>query len=529
MYRWLLYFEIAGSPFRYSTESVVISSDDGELFFSQGLGDLTLGKDYFRQTSLVNISITSNEDWIGIAASSGWLPEGGIARLFWWKEGDTFEKAALWLEGEVSGMAFSQRGEPLSFSIVREGGKFDALNNQAVIDASTQPRSGGSYQIPEKSQGQFYPIIIGYPGWDETISTPRPVVPVPISQHNSSYLHFLAVANGRIDAGTVRAHNVTENYIEDLTVNRVEDLLGREYSELTTNGSMYASGTGSRGDTEWCVGFSGESGYGGGIVYKNQVLRGASDIVEYMVKTYTDVPIDTGRMNAYRGFINAFKFDTFINEQVDVFDWLEDSILKWIPGRLCESNDGIWIAPIRYDATKKNASLMLDASNREIVRVSNLASVTEEIVNEVVVEFCPNRDASTYLQRRIITDQWERTGPWYLAPDQDRRLGSLIAKASQSIYGVRSQNLQLFSVWDKATAINIGNHALRQSAFPYYRVTYRCPVDPFWKVDIGEIGTLTDEEISLDSALFLVNNVAINESDVELELILLRDDIVLPR
>lgn len=515
-FRWLVQFELNGRVWRFATTATTVVADGQAVQFAEGLEDPgPLSKILPSGEKLARITISSGDDWPAILESGRWEVEGGPVHLYWWEEGQALEDAVEWMAGQVLDVEWDEQGEPLAFSIWRPAQSWPILHPQARVDESTHPVSGGSYAVADRAMGRSYPLIIGYPGHDESSAAPRPAVPVPVADYNGILAVLLVVADQQIDATTVRAHNVSANTLADLAVSTRADLLGRTYSYVSGGGDLIA---GVLADSEWAIGFRDDGSYGGGLVSDGQVVRGLGDVFEYFLTAYTELRIDRGRLEAHRAWLNEFKVDTFINDESTVIEWLED-VIQHMPVRIVEGPEGFWLAPIRYDATRVDASLVLDASVPDINAASRVRRATDDVVNELTVGFCPNRSASAYLQTRILTAEYYRpAGYRYTTDPRIIELG--LCKESQDRYGPQPGLIELPHVWHSGTAVAIGRHYLERYARRRDVVTMTAPPG-LWRTDIGQVGLLRDPARNMSERTFIVDDVRVGEEEVELDLILL--------
>jgi len=271
-------------------------------------------------------------------------------------------------------------------------------------------------------------------------------------------------------------------------------------------------------DDELYVGFRDDATYGGGLKYRgDRLLRGAGDVLDYMLSRHYSGQVDAARVAAAQAYLNRWKIDAWIEEPVNVWDWLESEVLPLLPVEMRESPDGVYPAIIRYDVTGSDSRGSL-IGGQNAVRDSVVSYTSSDVINEVIIKYRPVRD--TWQGQRTITAQAEQVSidapntqlgtafstnqpGWYGAPDV-RVLGNQRAALSQAKYGLKSKEIKAGALWDTASAILTATWILDRYALPRRRVRYRVLEDRW---DVGDVLLLTDDEVSISEALAIVTDV----------------------
>jgi len=271
-------------------------------------------------------------------------------------------------------------------------------------------------------------------------------------------------------------------------------------------------------DDELYVGFRDDATYGGGLKYRgDRLLRGAGDVLDYMLSRHYSGQVDAARVAAAQAYLNQWKIDAWIEEPVNVWDWLESEVLPLLPVEMRESPDGVYPAIIRYDVTGSDSRGSL-IGGENAVRDSVVSYTSSDVINEVIVKYRPVRD--TWQGQRTVTAQAEQVSidapntrlgtafstnqpGWYGAPDV-RVLGNQRAALSQAKYGLKSKEIKAGALWDTASAILTATWILDRYALPRRRVRYRVLEDRW---DVGDVLLLTDDEVSISEALAIVTDV----------------------
>lgn len=507
---WLLDLEIGGHVYRFATNEVDVMDAAGRTYlYREGLSEPSVS--YGSVVGLADVSVTvevvSDVDW-PLVVQSGHALDRCPAVLRRWFDGRTLERCRVVLRGLTSAPAYGAVGEPFSISIVRsmreQTRTWPPVN--AVVDETTWPVTGGGWVSPESAQGLAYPVVIGFPGHGS--GDPIAVVPVPQAEHPA------AATGGRLvwlggDAAQVRVRQVNEGYYT-AAVSTIDDLLGRTVQSAIFDEDFVDDG-------KYFIGFSDDPSWGGGILYEGEVLRGVGDVITWVLREFYTGPVDWGRVDVVRPWLNQFKIDTWIDVVTNMWTWLSSEVLPLLPVEMREGPQGIYPALLRFDLTERDAVAHLDAT-ADAARVERAGPVSllSDVVNEITLEFQP-MDSAVWRTFRVLTSMEE------VARDPDinnRKVPSFICSQSQQRYGVVPHSIKAGAVWDSTTAVLTVQHVAARRAWPRRTVRY---TGEAWleEIEIGQAVTLTDPELRIDRAVALVADVTPTGAGTAVDLILL--------
>jgi hypothetical protein len=505
---YLLDLVVGGHVYRYATESVEVTDAAGRTFaYAEGLGEpgLTYGSLFGVSDASVSVEVQAEDvDW-ALIVQRGHALDRAPAVLRRWYAGRTLDRARVVLRGLVTSPSYGAKGEPLALTITRSmrAQSRTIPPAQAVVDTSTWPVTGGGYVSPDSIQGAAVPLVIGCPGGTED-ATPIPVVPVPQAEHPAAF------GDGRLvwiggHAGQVRVqHQNADPAVEsDETVATIDDVLGRLVQYAPTNGASFDD------EGAYFLGFRDDATYGGGVLHRGELLRGAGSVIEWALTEHYDGPVDHARVRAVRAYLDQWKIDTYLNSPVSAWDWLAKEILPLLPVEMREGPDGVYPALIRYDLSKRDAVAHLDATagSGRVTRASPV-TLTGDIANEVTIEYRPSAETgSKWLARRIITAQAGAvSGDDASDVDDERVIGSYLCAESQRRYGVIPVRIQATAVWDTSTAVLVARHVVARRAWPRRAVRYTG--GPWLEdIEIGSAVLLTDPDLHLAEELAVVVDV----------------------
>jgi hypothetical protein len=526
---WLLDIEIAGEVRHYATEAQTVTTTNGDsILYLSGLGDPELSRaTQGLAEASSSLELLTADDWARIEADGHTL-ERGRAVLRRWHEGQTLERAEVYLSGVVTGATYGEANEPMTFTLSREARNeaIELLDPQAVVSADTWPVRLG-YATEDGVLGASYPLIFGCPGHNPT-GTPRAAVPaLMVEGAAATNASRVLISLGGIDASNVRLHNTTAGSEGTAATIGALDELGRSVTLTDFTGTTVL---GELSDEYW-IGLQDDATFGGGIKNPYQPgrpLRGAGDVIRYVLQTYTAIPVDTGRLSATLAELNRYQVDTWTNTPTNALDWLQSEVLEWLPVQVLESSQGLYVRPYRFDQTRADVVVWLSADRRDVERQGPLGRLQQEVFNEITVRYRPaNGPGAAWYSSVTLTANAGTLSVTETDTDDPRILASYLAQRSQTVYGVRPLVLDLPQTWDDATAELVARDRLNRHAWHKRTATYAGGAE-LEAIEPGSCIALTDSAVHLDEALALVVDVEATSAGALLSLVLLDNPVGQP-
>lgn len=525
---WLLDLHLGGRVLRFATAPVYVPTDAGpEVQYREGLADFDQGQSSEGSADFaVPQSLDVGDAWAEFSARF-LIMERSRAVIRRWYEGQTLEEARVLIDGFVSGFGYGEPDEPVSFTVARLVWNHSRMMPTAgmVVDETTWPVRAG-FETDEKILGSWYPMIFGRPGnigGDIVPATEGLLVEWRNAPPND---RRLLIAGHRVAAAEVTVFDFSdedEPASEVLPVVHEADAVGRVCALVDTSGGL----TIEMGRVYY-IGWNG-AGLSQGI----EALEGAGDLIEWILRTWTDVQIDAARFASVRDRLNAYRLSPYtMNSQVDPSEWLSAEVLKLLPVEPQQSVDGLWYRMRRLTATKADSKARLNADNGRIQRASDIVSESDSIVNEVTVEFAPDRSTNRY-RRRVVVGPVDKGRPKdELQPGLDgidsRFVGSYRAQVSFQQFRRQPLTIQAGACYDPATAVRIARDTVDAQALPRRAVQYtgEIELDAFTE---GDVITLNDTSVGLIDVLAEVRDIVTGGPDVGLDLLLFDDPARLER
>lgn len=506
--------ELAGNTYYFAEKTTTISG----RVYDGVLSRVSLSK-IVQSDTTVSIQVISGEQWSQLFRANGNIVDGGSATLYL-IDGDRILES--WMPGIVNRVSWGSSWQPLSFEITtRITNTRQIISPTARIYEETFPISlVGDWTIPATSYGANYNIIIGYPGYREGSKFgdyTQCVVPVLYCEFEENFIiGRILVAGGVIEATSITAINysqdstrytlsLTDPETQPITDNR--DLIGGVINDI------YQSGIESASDDEIYVGFDPTNG--GGLLFEGSILRGGADIFKWVVTRFTDMKLDIGRHKANADFLNLYKFDTFINSDVDPLEWFESQVLEYLPAKICRSSDGYYLAVLPRYGHKKDVCLKLIAG-QNAERIGQW-SVDSECYNEIIADFSLTKNQQDYYDRLIITGRYGALPDTVLTSYTGNVIKDQLCKTSQEVYGVKQLFLTMPTIYSTDTAIRVATDHAIEKCFPKKQLQYTLSTD-YWYLDVGSMITVTDNNdidgLSLNGEIFRIDDVVVDSQQV---------------
>lgn len=512
---WLLEVDIGSETLRFGQRSGVIGTGTAAVPF---VGALAL--EFSEELELTAAGPPTRQVSVQLGGEQGWGALrghlfGARARLYEWGGGE-FAAAELKLTGTLDEPATSDPDMPDGVIAVTlteiEGEDRGLLVETAVVDETTHPTEGpGAWVadgIAEAYAGAYYPEVIGRPGfpfptWFTTEGV-APGSPAPWTQHESGATYAagsaLCAKRGitRLDPATGTRHVRlwdSDGATDDVNLVTLRDLRGQTYTspDLSTAAGLATPAAASDVSTGWAVGWAypPTTGPGG-------ALRGLGDVLVWALeRAGVDLP-DAARGRAWdidwaatltdRGSLNRFKIDTYISDQVGVWEWLTRDILPFFPVFLGRTGRGIYFQEWRYRARRSEAIVELE-HGRNAHRISAVASLaTADVYTEITARFGLDVRSGDPIRQAIFSGD--------PSADSSHARHALLQLAYSRI-GRRATTFDVPVVWEAATGYEVTEFLCARYAAPLGDIWYRLPWQLSW-LRPGSLVRLIDEEPGID-------------------------------
>lgn len=573
---------IAGAEYHFATEECLVDS----VFYESGLSeDIELNRVMGITQFSVPIEITCGVNWAALAAANQHKVNGGKATIYLIVEENGTYTRIRWVDGVVLIRSIPVQYSSLAFTVEQSLAEpmipFPGLTiNGATFPITPSPSnmtgtgSGSStFRRWLESFGAKYPIVFGYPGFNsyrvnrilpgETLNTrideaTVAVVPTPPCQATwittataddindvvstdyevPEYVVYLLGSSDYGDWGATQVlweetsihanvltadGTITEVDVEQRNGSRVASI--ERATDNTGNQRFYfyeyLYGTAYSGAPIAYFGMNPLRG--GGIKHKGELIRGASDIFDFLITKFTNYRFDAGRNSSFAHILNTYLFDGFINDDVQLFEWFLQNIEAHIPAKVVRGpgeDGGVYLCYMPLIASRTDAQMTITAGTNGVERMSDFYSLSvDKPCNEITVQWARNTAAGSYIEWVCITSEaGKKTATESLPGFQNESyFGDALCSVSQGEYGVLPLTVTLDSVWDANTAIQIAKDYVTKKAMGTSTMRYSLPVQNY-TIEPGMVVLVNDEDLSFQNKLARVNDVTISTTKVIVDL-----------
>ena len=516
---WLLSLQLGGVEYLFSSETVTISSDEGEKAFEGTLTGVDLSStiefatpDFEMPSASFDVTFRTDiakliSQGLDLGAATGEL---SLYRL---NSDDDYDDRTVILQGLVDAASYGAVGEPVGLVLeadyIRNSNKLPPPS--AVIDKAVNwPDS------EDNVQGAVYPVIFGAPGNQGFAGSPVYVIEDLGSGDRKGLLASHPCTASTISLIEVQPDGTTYTVSPNPSIVTDTDSNGQVFSYVLIPNAHFIA------ENSFFARF--DQG-GGGLINPFQVqgrddgdnepgtLTGAGDLLRYLLHQ-SGVKVDDGRTAAAAQELNVYQFDGYIAEIVDVMDLIKDEILPLLPCSLRASSEGIYPVVWRYDATEEQVKAKLTA-DVDVYRDSPVEYVSSEIFNEITINYRHNCRYNKLMKKLTITgDPFKQLSGFVWSNDY--------TLSSANRYGTRSMEVESELISSRATAGRIINWMSRAYSQRHRQISYQAPTKLSY-LEIGDIISITDEELSWSDQIMMIQSIEWGENDLTFTFLLIPD------
>jgi hypothetical protein len=460
---WLLDLDVWGQVLRFTSgpEPTTVTDANGNVrVYQPGLTPMTSATE--SQTEYGIEVVTAAVDWAKLRAR-GTPITGTVGTLRLWFEGQPLEEADVIVVARAAEVEFGALGEPLVFTLSRvvESPDGSLVDPKAVVSSETWP-SSASFELPDGSDGAFYPIPIGKP----IATSGSPGILADYSIARTILPGKLVIADRPVAATTVRIYDLSAelfSYTHDVFT--MTDVLGRTVSYVKIGANVSDSSIRLYEDHEYAVAWEDSEG---GIKYRSTDaagMRGLGLVLMWAAQQQTQVPIDLGAMEAQRGLLDVFKVDTYICSPIAPLEWIEKTLETVFPIRRRWGQSGLYWERIR-PITRVDCTAVLDVDKAQVSRVGGIRSRWSDkgLANRITIRYAPSLLADRYALQVTFDAELDAADSTVLP--------SAMCAASQHLHGVVAATVDADAIADSETAKLVGQALVRERAFEIESVAY---------------------------------------------------------
>lgn len=520
---FLLTVNWMGLDYRFSTVPIDVKTKDGQVLrYNGGLSDPSIEQ----STSLMGLNIEQDNISLelifpGVNWIQEWLNGNTLSMadcvlaMIPMKEGYTSfteEMKVNLFNGKVIDPIIGTPDRPMGhiiFSITGEVKikKMNLISSANLIDIYKYPgidqRSASFGEIIPSSVGKYVPFVFGqlgiycqrsgaYAGIEFFQKTPvSPCYTINLLDYGNPYqLTRYVIAQGDVQAGYARVYDQDGgNFVNvvqletDQDGNFISTTYYEQFSIIEDNNFNQSLDSSAEYWVSW-----GE--YAGGMKdsFTGQSLGPAGNLILYFLELLK-VQYSRQKWVGLVNVLNRYKFAGFINDpEVQVWEWLEENILKYLPIEVFNGSEGLEPRLNLYYYTDEIHPAHYLEDNGLFQIITGLQPLDADVVNKVTVRFCYSEEQSQFLSSVTIDPTIEKT--------TSLEISDPVAVLSYQRYGLKEQTLECPFIWDMDTAYRVARDIIRLKGLGVYGLEVQA-APQFGYLDVGQVIALTSENLGL--------------------------------
>lgn len=403
-----------------------------------------------------------------------------------------YDNRVLIFKGRISQPLIGDPSKPVGYvSFSLENGR--ELQEYPLIDPDRVLRG----DIP--SRGKIAPVIIGapclqVPNDGGTTLSNLYTSPAYLTSTSSSYA---LIASHFVEAATVDIKDQDGKERTGITVSNVTSVLTGTQARVTlTDGSGDTLITGDGSDFELWVKW--DDGGGHNNPFGEGLLQGAGDVVRYAL-SFVNAFKDNSAFEALAPHLNSYKIDGWINEEVEALEWLEASILPYIPLSIQVGPFGLYPILDLHIAATIQAPVAVVEDGVDFYVTSGFLPLgdPEDIINRLILKFAWSGDKDAYGGLIEIDPRVE------LEDHTATKFSSLHSRISFNRFGLRTKILEADFISDFTTASRVAMDLIHKFSYPRMAIEVEANFSWGW-LDIGDLIQITSSKLHLTNEIVQV-------------------------
>ena len=395
-------------------------------------------------------------------------------------------------KGRVSQPLIGDPSKPVGYvSFSLENGR--ELQEYPLIDPDRVLRG----DIP--SRGKLAPVVIGAPCLQvpNEGATSRADLFTSPAYLTSTVTSRAMIASHYVEAVTVDIKDQDGNIRTGLTVSNVASVLTGTQSRVTLT-----SGTGDtlvRGDgsdyelwVKWADGGGHQNPFGEGL------LQGAGDVVRFAL-LFVNAFKDDSSFEALAPYLNSYKIDGWLNEEVEALEWLEAAILPYLPISIQVGPFGLYPILDLHIAATIQAPVAVVEDGVDFYVSSGFIPLgdPEDIINRIILKFAWSGEKNAYTGLIEIDPRVE------LENHTATKFSSLHSRISFNRFGLRTKTMEADFISDFATASRVAMDLIHKFSYPRMAIEVEADFSWGW-LDIGDLIQITSSKLHLKNEIVQV-------------------------
>lgn len=262
---------------------------------------------------------------------------------------------------------------------------------------------------------------------------------------------------------------------QSLQVMQEKDLSGRTITTLDLTASTVHDLGGT--DSDWWISWIGTAPGPSNPENVSGLDGRGGELIKALIAQCFGLRVDHGRLSEVIPPLNAYRFDGYIDQQVNPWEYLQQQVLSLLPVSAVSGPEGLYLAPWFPDADPVDQFI----ENREASIDGPVKYERMKIINDLTFNFQYQADSQTFRQVVEVNGR-----------------NNAYAEYSQQVFGIRSKVLESAIVDDVATAQQMANWMVRAYAFPPRRLSLRVQSSRYSPRRVGDVVEVNLPSLSID-------------------------------
>ena len=223
--------------------------------------------------------------------------------------------------------------------------------------------------------------------------------------------------------------------------------------------------------------------------FGNGSLQGACDIIRYIL-SFGNVDIDHENFEGVAPCLNSYKFDGYINQPAQGFDYLQTEILPFLPCELTFGIKGIKITiPLLFSNLYQTPQFHV-VENPDFKFSGALISreTPSEIINHLELQFAYSVMTEQHLSSVIINPTSQE--------DSLIEMKTSYSDISFNRYGLKKRVIQANFIHDYGTVVRVAQNIIRRKSLGLMTIECIATIS-YGNLHIGDIIQITSEGFHL--------------------------------
>jgi hypothetical protein len=229
----------------------------------------------------------------------------------------------------------------------------------------------------------------------------------------------------------------------------------------------------------------------GGLAGRSGAIEGAGELLEWWLGR-TTLDVDRGMLASLRSRLDAYRVSGYVDEQVVPWSWVQSHLLDLLPVSFVVGASGLQPVLWRYHASEIDAVFRFDVDLLEAERTGAVeVGDPTDVANVLTLNWCLRADEDEHVRSTTLDGSEPGSGTY-------------AARLSYLRYGRRERVTDTDLVYDPGTAGRILGWQSYAYGLPALHVSYEVPRSGAMHLLLGDVVSVTDDELHFDDRRFHV-------------------------